>query len=169
MSLIIVGCGNKTTENAPVTKAQPVTKEVKDDAVKAPDFELISTDGRKLKLSDYRGKIVIVDFWATWCPPCREEIPDFVELQKEYEFNLQILGVSLDTDTKNDVIPFMKKHKMNYPVVFGTMGVVRDYGDIQSIPTTFIIDQNGNVVNSFVGYHEKAVFKAEIEKLLKKS
>ncbi len=168
-SIVIIGCGNKTPEQTPVAKAKPVVNKVNDDAVKAPDFELENTNGEKIKLSDYKGKIVIVDFWATWCPPCREEIPDFVQLQKEYKSDLQILGVSLDTGTKSDVIPFMKEHKMNYPVVFGTMEVVRDYGDIQSIPTTFVIDQKGNVVNSFVGYHKKSVFKAEIERLLKKS
>ena len=168
-SIIIMGCENKTPEAAPVKKAQPVVKNINDNAVMAPDFELISTDGKKLKLSDFKGKVVIINFWATWCPPCRKEIPDFVQLQKEYNSNLQILGVSLDTGTKNDVIPFMKEYKMNYPVLYGTAGVVRDYGDIQSIPTTFVIDQNGNIVNNFVGFHEKSVFKAEIEKLLKKS
>jgi len=168
-TLIFTGCGNKVPNVEPVKQYKSVDKEVKKDENKAPDFALVNTDGKQIKLSDYRGKVVILDFWATWCPPCREEIPDFVELQKEYAFDLQILGVSLDTDTKADVKPFIKKYKMNYPVLFGTMEVVRDYGDIQSIPTTFVIDQEGNIVNSFIGFHEKSIFKAEIVKLLKKS
>jgi len=166
---IFAGCSNKAPNVETVKQYKPVVKEVKKDDKKAPDFVLSNTDGKQIKLSDFKGKVVILNFWATWCPPCREEIPSFVELQKEYKDDLAILGVSLDTGTKNEVIPFMKKYKMNYPVLFGTVEVVRDYGDIQSIPTTFIIDQEGNIVNSFIGYREKSVFKAEIEKLLKKS
>ncbi|MCH8170669.1 MAG: TlpA family protein disulfide reductase [Bacteroidetes bacterium] len=168
-SIIIAGCGNKAPGAAPVKKSEPVVNQIKDDAVKSPDFELINTDGKKVKLSDYKGKIIILNFWATWCPPCREEIPGFVKLQKEYKDDLVILGVSLDIGSKDDVVPFMKKFQINYPVLFGTMEVVSDYGDIQSIPTTFVIDQKGNIVNSFIGYREESVFKAEIEKLLKKS
>ena len=168
-SIIIAGCGNKAKEAVPIKKSEPVVNKIKDDAVKAPDFELVNTDGKKVKLSDYKGKIVIIDFWATWCPPCREEIPHFVELQKEYKDDLTILGISLDTGTKNEVVPFIKEYKINYPILFGTKEVVSDYGDIQAIPTAFVIDQEGNIVNTFIGYHEKSVFKAEIEKLLKKS
>jgi len=166
-TILITGCGNKTKIQTPIAKAEPIKIETKDDAVKAPDFELESTEGNKIKLSDYNGKIVIVDFWATWCPPCREEIPSFVQLQKQYKNDLQILGVSLDTGTKNDVAPFMKEYKMNYPVLFANNEVVNNYGGIEAIPTTFIIDQEGNIINSFIGYHDKSAFVAEIERLLK--
>ncbi len=168
-SIIIMGCGNKTPETAPLKNPDKVVEKNNYKAVKAPAFELENTSGKKVKLSDFKGKIVIVNFWATWCPPCREEIPDFVKLQKEYESDLQILGISLDTGSKRDVIPFMQKFKMNYPVLFATSEVVSDYGNIQSIPTTFIIDRKGNIVNRFIGFRKKSVFKAEIERLLKKS
>jgi len=168
-TIVIIGCENKTKIQTPIAKAELVKNEIKDDGVKATDFELESTKGNKVKLSDYKGKIVIVDFWATWCPPCREEIPSFVQLQKVYKSELQILGVSLDTDTKNDLAPFMEKYKMNYPVLFANNEIVNNYGGIEAIPTTFVIDQNGNIINSFIGYHDKSVFVAEIERLLKKS
>lgn len=168
-TLFFAGCGDKTPNVKTVKQYNPVVKEVKKDFKKAPDFTLSNTDGKQVKLSEFRGKIVILNFWATWCPPCREEIPGFVKLQKEYKDDLVILGISLDTGSKNDVIPFMKKFKMNYPVLFGTDEVVRDYGNIQSIPTSFIVDQKGNIVNSFIGFRKESVFKAEIEKLLKKS
>jgi peroxiredoxin len=133
---------------------------------KAPDFTLEDTDGNMVKLSDYAGKIVILDFWATWCPPCRAGIPDFVELQKEYGDDVQILGISLDLETKGDVIPFMKEYEINYPVLWGTMDVVADYGNIQSIPTTFIVDQEGNIVKEYVGLKPKSTFEKAIKELL---
>lgn len=168
-TLFFAGCGNKTPNAKTVKQYNPVVKEVKKDVKKAPGFTLSNTDGKQVKLSDFRGKIVILNFWATWCPPCREEIPGFVKLQKEYKNDLVILGVSLDTGSKGDVVPFMKKFKMNYPVLFGSTEVVRDYGGIQSIPTTFIIDQKGNIVNNFIGFRNESIFKTEIEKMLKKS
>lgn len=170
-TILIAGCENKAKVETPITKAEIVKNEItpKNDVVKAPDFELSSTMGSKIKLSDYRGKVVIINFWATWCPPCRLEIPDFVALQKQYKSDLIILGISLDQQTKNEVVPFMKEYKINYPVLFANYQVVNNYGGVEAIPTSFIIDQNGNVVNSFVGFTKKSVFVAEIEKLLKKS
>jgi len=168
-TILIYGCENKTKIQTPIAKVEHIKTEMKNDGVKASDFELESTKGNKIKLSDYRGKIVIVDFWATWCPPCREEIPSFVQLQNEYKSDLQILGVSLDQETKKDIPFFMQKYKMNYPVLFANYEIVNNYGGIEAIPTTFVIDQNGNIINSFIGYHDKSVFVAEIERLLKKS
>lgn len=136
---------------------------------KAPDFKLKLTNGKDIKLSDYKGKIVIVDFWATWCPPCRKGIPDLIEIQKKYDKKLVVIGISLDTDTKDDVIPFIKKYGINYPVAFGNMEVVQAYGNIQAIPTSFIIDQKGNIVDTHVGLVDKMVYINKIEQLLKKS
>lgn len=134
---------------------------------KAPEFELESVDGSVLKLSDLKGKVVLLDFWATWCPPCRAAVPDLVELQAEYGENLVVVGISLDGDqTKKDVKPFMEQYEINYPVVWGTMNTAKDYGNIRAIPTSFIVDQEGNIVGKWVGMVEKIVYKETIDKLL---
>ncbi|GAB1348010.1 hypothetical protein MASR1M107_02210 [Ignavibacteriales bacterium] len=135
---------------------------------KAPDFELKSTDGKMVKLSDYKGKIVIIDFWATWCGPCRKGIPDLVELQEKYGKDLVIIGISLDDKrTMKDVEPFVAKYKINYPVVFGDEKVVAAFGNIEAIPTSFVIDKEGNIVDKHVGLIAKAKYEEEIENLLK--
>ena len=139
------------------------------DSDKAPDFALKSVDGKIVKLSDYKGKIVIIDFWATWCPPCRRGIPDLVELQKEYKKDLVVIGISLDAaKTIKDVPGFIKEYGINYPIVYGDQQVTIDYGGIRSIPTSFVIDQKGNVVDSNVGLVSKDTFVNKIKELLKK-
>lgn len=134
----------------------------------APEFVLTSTDGKKLKLSDYKGKVVILDFWATWCPPCRKGIPDLVDLKKQYKSKeFEIIGIALDQeDTKADIIPFIKSYGINYPVVYFDMKVIQAYGNIQNIPTSFVIDKEGRIVASYVGLVNKSVYVAEINKLL---
>jgi len=135
---------------------------------KAADFTLKSTDGKNVKLSDYKGKVVILDFWATWCGPCRRGIPDLVALKQDYKSKgLEVIGISLDqSNTLDDVVPFMKEFNINYPVVYGDMNIVQAYGNIQSIPTTFIIDKNGMITRSFVGLVEKPVLEDVIKRLL---
>ena len=132
----------------------------------APDFTLTDTKGKKVSLSDYKGKVVILDFWATWCPPCRRGIPDLISIKKEYKNKIAIIGVSLDVDTKKNVVPFIKTYGINYPVVYATNQVVRDYGNIDAIPTSFVIDKDGKIVNQHVGLTPKEVYVDEINKLL---
>jgi len=135
---------------------------------KAPDFSLKSVDGKTIKLSDYKGKIVILDFWATWCQPCRKGIPDLVLIQKKYKDDVVIIGISVDADkTKKDVPGFVKDYKINYPVVYFTEKVVKDYGGIESIPTAFVIDKKGNIVDKYVGLVEKQVYADKIKELMK--
>ena len=86
------------------------------------------TDGKQIKLSDKRGKIIIIDFWTTWCSPCRRSIPDLIGIQNKYENNVVIIGISLDRDTKPDVVPFIKEYGINYPVAYGTTEVVEAFG-----------------------------------------
>ena len=132
----------------------------------APNWSLKAIDGKEVKLTDFRGKIIILDFWATWCPPCRREIPGFIELQQQYEkFGLVVVGVSFDKAV-NTVKEFAQKQKINYPLVMGTMDLAQAYGGITSIPTTFIVDANGKIVKSFVGFHPKSEFEKEITPLL---
>jgi peroxiredoxin len=133
----------------------------------APDFTLNDLNGRPFSFSETRGKVVILDFWATWCPPCREEIPHFVALYRDYRGKgLEIVGVSLDQGGANAVKPFVKANGINYPVVIGNRKVTADYGGIRGIPTTFIIDRKGRIAEKFVGYRDKAVFEKAIKKLL---
>lgn len=133
----------------------------------AADWNLKNLDGKSVKLSDFKGKVVILDFWATWCPPCREEIPGFIELQKQYgDKGLTVIGISLDQGGSEVVSAFVKAEKINYPIVLGDEAVAHNYGDIQAIPTTFIIDPNGNIVGAHQGATDKSVFEDEIKKLL---
>ncbi len=142
---------------------------IKKDGEKAPPFSLKSVDGKTIKLTDYKGKIVILDFWATWCPPCRRGIPDLISIQKEYKKKVVVIGISLDRDkTIKDVPGFMKEYGVNYPVVYGDDKIVVDYGGIRSIPTSFVVDQKGNIVDMHVGLVPKDVFVSKIKELLKK-
>lgn len=139
----------------------------------APEFEFVSTYGKAIRLSDYRGKIVILDFWATWCSPCRASIPDLISLKKDYKNDLEIIGISLDGitrggATKSDVFPFISQYGINYPVVHGDEKIIMDYGGIQSIPTSFVIDQKGNIVASHIGLVSKSDYKKEIDALILK-
>lgn len=126
--------------------------------------------GEELTLSELQGKVVLIDFWATWCPPCRKGVPDLVELQNEYD-QLVVIGISLDAisrggATEKDVVPFMKEFGINYPVVKGDMNVTQQYGGIQSIPTSFVIDRRGFVVSRHIGLVSKEVYRQDIEKAL---
>ncbi len=131
----------------------------------APAFTLTDLEGKPVSLADFRGKVVVLDFWATWCPPCKREIPDFIELQKTYgSQGVQIVGIALDEPDK--VQAFAQQNGMNYPVLMGTDEISAMYGGIDGIPTTFIIDKTGKIVNRFEGFRPKEVFEGEIAKLL---
>jgi peroxiredoxin len=135
----------------------------------APDFALKSVDGKIVKLSDYKGKVVILDFWATWCGPCRKGIPDLIELKKEFgKMGVEIIGISVDKKEDMEVVKsFVKDQKMNYPVVYADSKVSSDYGGIDSIPTSVIIDKKGNIISQYVGLHPKATYVNDINKALK--
>jgi cytochrome c biogenesis protein CcmG, thiol:disulfide interchange protein DsbE len=136
--------------------------------VKAPDFTLVDISGKSVSLSQYLGKIVIIDFWATWCPPCRMSIPELVQLQNKYrEKGLVILGISFDSaDTKNDYLSaFKEKYKINYTVLRADDKTTEKYfgGSQIDIPTLFIIDRGGMVVDMHSGYSPGAVEKSLIK------
>ena len=135
---------------------------------KASDFNLTDLDGKTVKLSDFKDKIIILDFWATHCPPCRKGIPDFIKLYNKYKSNgLVIIGISLDRGGAKGVKRFCQSKGVNYPIVIGNYEVTKSYGGIRYIPTTFIIDKNKNIIKKFVGYTSMSVFESEIKKLLK--
>lgn len=135
----------------------------------APDFTLPQPDGHDLRLSSFRGKVVLLDFWATWCYPCRQEIPHLVELQQKYgDRGLQIIGISLD-DSPDPVRPFYQEFHMNYPVAMGTAKTGELYGGLLGLPVTFLIDRDGKIYAKHVGATDASVFEKEIKILLEGS
>jgi len=136
--------------------------------VAAPAWKLQDLAGKTVSSEDFKGKVVVVDFWATWCPPCREEIPGYIELQKQYgPEGLVIVGISLDQQGPDVVKPFAAKYGINYPLVMGDEKVVADFGGVEGIPTTFLIDRNGVIRDRKVGMEPKAEYEAKILKVLR--
>ena len=132
----------------------------------APEFSLPDLNGQTLDLSAYRGKVVLLDFWATWCAPCREEIPQFVELQIEYrDQGLQIIGISMD-DGPDPVRDFYQRFHMNYPVALGNAKIGELYGGVLGLPIAFLIDRNGRIEAKHIGATDVSVFEREIKALL---
>lgn len=135
---------------------------------KAPGWTLRDVDGREVKSTDFKGKVVVVDFWATWCPPCRREIPGYIELQKKYgERGLVILGFSVDELSPAEVKAFGERMKMNYPILMADGDVAGAFGGVQGLPTAFVIDREGQVRHAKVGMARDAkAYEALIVSLL---
>jgi cytochrome c biogenesis protein CcmG/thiol:disulfide interchange protein DsbE len=134
---------------------------------KAPNFSLKSAEGETIELAKLKGKVVVVNFWATWCGPCRVEIPGFLEVYKKYKpKGLEIVGISLDESGWEVVRPFVEKNRISYPVVIGDSKIASDYGGIRAIPTTFIVNKQGNVVDGHLGLLQKTQLEKMIKKLL---
>jgi peroxiredoxin len=132
----------------------------------APDFSLPELNGQPLQLSAYRGKVVLLDFWATWCTPCREETPRLVELQSKYrDQGLQIIGVSMD-DSPDPVREFHQHFHMNYPVVMGNADIGARYGGVLGLPIAFVIDRSGRIYAKHIGATGASVFEQDIRALL---
>jgi thiol-disulfide isomerase/thioredoxin len=133
----------------------------------APGFTLTSVTGESVSLADYAGDVVLLDFWATWCGPCRMAIPHLIELQDELgDRGFQIVGISVDQATAATVGAFADRAGINYPVAMGTSAVQQAYGGIRSIPTAFLVDRDGYVVKMIRGYRTKEQMAAEIMPLL---
>jgi len=132
----------------------------------APDFTAVDLAGRTLALSDYKGKVVLLDFWATWCEPCRTEVPAFVELQKKYGAQgLQVLGISLDEDAR-PVRGFYARFHMNYPVALGDAKLAESFGGILGLPVAFLIGRDGRIEAKYAGRTGAAVFERDVRALL---
>jgi cytochrome c biogenesis protein CcmG/thiol:disulfide interchange protein DsbE len=133
----------------------------------APEFTLKDANGASVKLSDYRGKVVLLNFWATWCGPCAMEIPWFTEFQQQYKSKgFEVLGVSMDDDGWGVVKPYIKDHNINYRIVLGNDSVTQLYGGVDSLPTSFLIDQQGRIAYVHVGLAGKSDYSNEIQNLL---
>jgi peroxiredoxin len=159
LGLGIVACGPKA----------PARKAVKDDKDRhrAPEFALKDSTGKTVHLSDYKGKVVLLDFWATWCGPCGIEIPWFTEFQRRYkDRGFEVLGVSMDDEGWKAISPFVAQKKINYRVVLGDDKTSDQYGGVEALPTTFVIDRDGRIASTHVGLTSRKDFEDAIEKLL---
>jgi peroxiredoxin len=132
----------------------------------APDFELAAFDGDTFRLSDHRGKVVVLNFWATWCPPCRAEIPGFVELQHEMRDEVVFVGISLDQDGPDGVRSFAEARGINYPVGIDNGRIAHLYGGISTLPTTLLVDQQGVVRYRHTGLLLKRALQKALEEMV---
>lgn len=126
----------------------------------APDFLIYDLENRPIRLSDFKGKLLLLNFWATWCPPCVEEIPHLEKLFQNYsKRGLVVLGISLDEVDNITVQTFVKKNEMTYPVAMSQKKLEKDFGGIRAIPTSFLIDRNGKIIKKWVGYRDYNFFE----------
>jgi thiol-disulfide isomerase/thioredoxin len=149
----------------PVDSGSPVIRFVKDPETAPP---LATTDilGKPVTKADWGGKVVLVNFWATWCPPCREEIPELIELKKQYGDRLQIIGISEDDDPPAKVLKFAQEQGMSYPIVMATPALIAEFGGVPALPTSFLIDTQGRVVTKHTGLYSIESYHREIKSLL---
>ncbi|HWF09632.1 MAG TPA: redoxin domain-containing protein [Bryobacteraceae bacterium] len=150
---------------------QPVKHVVRDESQRkqAPDFALKDANGKLVHLADFKGKVVVLDFWATWCNPCMVEIPWFQEFERKYkDRGFEVLGVSMDDDGWKAINPFVAKRKLNYRVVLGDDKTGDQFGGLEALPTTFVIDRNGRIASAHVGLPlaGKKDFEDAIQQLL---
>lgn len=135
--------------------------------VNAPDFNLSNTSGKNISLSDFRGKVLVINFFATWCPPCKDEIPGFVNVYNRLkDHGFAIIGISLDSDTRDELPGFIKKYGITYPIVLGNREIAARYGKVQTIPATFLVDRKGMITDAFIGVIEENNLEDMVKKLL---
>jgi len=136
----------------------------------APETRVTTLDGRSIDLAALQGRVVIVDFWATWCPPCLAEIPHFKALYATYHPRVEILAIAVDNEGESVVAPFVRQQGITYPVILGHDGkLAAAYGGIRGLPTTFVIDRRGRIYKKYVGYQAPEVFERDVTALLAES
>ena len=146
-------------------RAQAATNEA--ERKPAPDFTLPDERGRDVKLSEFQGKVVLLNFWATWCGPCKIEMPWFVEFQRKYkDKGFSVVAVSLDDEGWEVVRPFVDELELNFPVVVGSDEMADEFGGVVALPTTFMIDKQGRIVATHAGLISKGDYEEQIEQLL---
>lgn len=161
---LLLGCNSK-----PTAESEPETSGKVEVGAPAPDFSLENSAGGKINLADYKGKVVLLDFWATWCPPCRMSTPAIVKLNQKFKGkDLAVIGVSLDEDASNVVPPYIKKENVVHTIVYGNdSNVTQDY-QVRAIPTFFLLDKKGVVYKQYAGFYPglEKEWEKEIVKLL---
>ena len=160
LACLLQTCSPRQSASAPAVKPVHERKP-------APDFALKDADGKVVRLSDYRGKVLLLDFWATWCGPCKIEIPWFIDLQRRNkDRGFEVVGVSMDDDGWDSVKPFVSEHRVNYRIVMGSDMTAQQYGGVDALPTTFLIDRTGKIAAVHVGLVRKKDFEDGVEQLL---
>jgi thiol-disulfide isomerase/thioredoxin len=145
--------------------AEGTTVRLLRDRQPVPAFKAVDVQGRPLSTADYRNKVILVNFWATWCPPCREEIPDLIALQNKYRDQLQIIGISQDAGDAAAVAQFAAAHGMNYPVVMTTPEIERLFPNVYALPTSFLVDRDGRIAQKHVGMLNPSLTEIEARAL----
>jgi thiol-disulfide isomerase/thioredoxin len=174
-SVLSAGCGRTQTAHADSSRGEaksqlPAPQQNVIQFVKNPDaapaFQLNDLQGKPVSLVEAKGKIVLLNFWATWCGPCRAEIPDLVDLQKRYADKLEIIALATDEDDQDDVRRFVTQAGINYRVAMTSDAVRRDYGGIAALPTSFVIDTQGRIVQKHVGLNDPTIYELEVKAML---
>ncbi len=133
----------------------------------APDFSLKDSEGRTVRLSDYRGKVVLLNFWATWCGPCKVEIPWFMEFEQQHkDQGFAVLGIAMDDEGWDAVKPYITERRVNYRILMGNGPLAEQWGGVESIPTTFMIDRQGKIARTHVGLASRDEYQDDIVQLL---
>jgi len=148
----VVGCANTEAEKPALGRAK--------------GFQLEDIKGNTVRLSDYKGKIIMLNFFATWCPPCKIEMPDFDAIQKEYEDNVKIIAIAVGNESVSRVRAFAEQNRLDFTIAVDKGEVAGLYGPIRAIPVTVIIDKDFNIAKRYIGLRPKRVFTADIEELL---
>lgn len=154
-----------TAASGEADDAEAVTVRLFKDPTVVSAFTVQTIDGRAISSADLRGKVTLVNFWATWCPPCRAEIPDLIALQDRYRDQLEIIGISEDEGSVDDVRRFVAEHKINYPVVMSTPALQRAFPGVVSLPTTFVLDREVRVVQKHIGLVPASIAEHETRAL----
>jgi peroxiredoxin len=166
VALMIYAGARLSRQTAQAGGGQPPQGSMKAGSM-APDFELKTLDGKPIKLSAYRGKAVLLNFWATWCAPCKVEMPWFVDFYKQYQAQgLEVVGVALDDSSHDEIANFVKDMNINYTILQGTEDVGDAYGGVDVFPTTFFIDRNGKIVNVVYGLKDHSSLEDDIKSAL---
>jgi len=170
-AVLMGGCGRTETAHADAVHTRQDTADanvirfVKNPDA-APAFQLNDLNGKPVSLAGAKGKIVLLNFWATWCGPCRAEIPDLVDLQKRYADKFEIIALATDEDDPDEVRRFVLQSGINYRVAMSSDAVRRDYGGIAALPTSFVIDPQGRIVQKHVGLNDPSIYELEVRAML---
>ena len=162
VAAVLAGCSHERQTGVEAASLKPESKRNA-----APAFTLKDSNGTTVSLADYKGKVVLLNFWATWCGPCKIEIPWFVEFEQQYkDRGFAVLGVAMDEEGWDIVRPYITEKRVNYRILMGNDQVAQLYGGVESLPTTFLLDREGRIASTHIGLISKGDYKNEITQLM---